>query len=176
MVRGFWGSGVGAAVAAMGFAWALFAVVARADDLQKSGLTVEQARREVRLLNDLYLTAVVYINDVYVEDTDSVAAGEAARDLFAAMKKKGWHEARLVDATGDPVNDDNVPRNDFEKAAIKKILGGETYVDQVVREDGRNYLRAATLVPAVNAKCLMCHPGSKVGDVLGAISFKIPLE
>ncbi len=145
-------------------------------DQQPTGLTVEQARREVRLLDDLYKTAIVYMNDVYVEDADSVAAGETARDLFAAMKAKGWHEARLVDATEAPLNDDNKPRGAFEKAAIDKIRTGETYYDQVVEEGDRRYLRAATLVPVVNDKCVICHPGNKVGDVLGAISYKIPLK
>jgi hypothetical protein len=156
-------------------------LAARAADPAESdptgpALTVEQARREVRLLDDLYKTAIVYINDVYVEDADSVAAGETARDLFAAMKAKGWHDARLIDATGEPLNDENAPAGAFEKGAIEKILKGETYVDQVVREDDRNYLRAATLVPVVNDKCVICHPGNKIGAVLGAVSYKIPLQ
>ncbi len=76
------------------------AATGKAEDKRPAGLTAEQARREVQLLDDLYKTAVVYINDVYVTDANSVAAGETARDLFAAMKAKGWHDARLVDATG----------------------------------------------------------------------------
>jgi hypothetical protein len=128
------------------------------------------------LLDDLYKTAVVYINDVYVEDADSVAAGETARDLFAAMKKKGWHEARLLDATGKPLNAENVPKTDFEAAALKRIAAGEAYVDQPVEEDGKRYLRAATVLPVVNDKCVLCHPGTKVGSVMGAISYKIPLK
>ncbi len=156
-------------------------LVSRAADPTKQetagpGLTVQQARREVRLLDDLYKTAIVYMNDVYVEDENSVAAGETARDLFAAMKAKGWHEARLVDATGEPLNDENAPAGAFEKSAIERILKGETYVDQVVRENDHNYLRAATLVPVVNDKCVICHPGNNIGDVLGAVSYKIRLQ
>ncbi len=152
------------------------APVAQATATPGPALSVEHARREVRMLDDLYKTAIVYMNDVYVEDANSVAAGQTARDIFAAMKAKGWHDARLVDATGEPVNDENEPQNAFEKAAVKKILAGETYYDQVVSEDGHSYLRAATLVPAVNEKCILCHPGHKVGDVLGMVSYKIPLE
>jgi hypothetical protein len=139
-------------------------------------LTLEGARREVRLLDDLYKSAIVYMNEVYVEDENSVAAGETARDLFAAMKQKGWHDARLVDATGEPINSENEPRDAFEKAAIEKIRGGQPYYDEVVSENDGRYLRAATLVPVVNDKCVLCHPGNKVGDVLGAISYKIPIK
>lgn len=139
-------------------------------------LTADLARREVRLLDDLYKTTIVYMNETYVVDENSVAAGEAARDLFGSLKKKGWHEARLVDATGKPINDANKPANDFEKQAIQRILKGETYVDQVVQEDGKKYLRAATLVPVINAKCVLCHPGNKIGGTLGAISYKIPIK
>lgn len=139
-------------------------------------VTVEQARREIRIVDDLYKTAIVFMNDVYVVDENSVAAGETARHLFEAMKTKGWHEARLIDATGEPLNDENEPTGEFEKKAIKKILKGETYYDEVVREDGQNYLRAATVVPVVNAKCVICHPGNKVGDVMGAISYKVLLK
>lgn len=142
--------------------------------VDKSAL--ERARREVKMLDDLYKTTIVYINDTYVKDGDEPAAGEIARDIFAAMKKAGWHEARLVDATGKPTNDDNAPRDAFEKSASKKILGGETYYEEVVKEDGKSYLRAATVVPVVNQKCLSCHPGHKVGDVLGTVSYKIAIQ
>jgi hypothetical protein len=153
-----------------------FGLLAAQEPKKPQGLTVEQARREVRMLDDLYKIAVIYINDHYVEDEGSLAAGEAARDLFAAMKEKGWHEARLIDATGNPANDENKPQPGFEQTAIKKILAGETYYDEVVREGNRSYLRAATLVPAVNQKCILCHPKSKVGDPLGAIGYRIALE
>ncbi len=53
---------------------------------------------------------------------------------------------------------------------------GQTYYDEVVSEGGQQYLRAATLVPAVNAKCVLCHPKSKVGDPLGTLNFKIPVR
>jgi hypothetical protein len=139
-------------------------------------LTVPQARREVRLLDDLYKTSIVLMNDTYVVDAGSTAAASVAQNIFAAMKKKGWHEARLVDATGKPINSANAPANEFEKQAIAKILKGEAYVDAVVEEGGSKYLRAATLVPVVNAKCIICHPGNKVGDVLGAISYKLAVE
>lgn len=136
---------------------------------------LERARREVRMLDDLYKTAVVLITDNYVNKVGDVAAGELARDLFGAMQKKGWHEARLVDATGKPINRENRPRDEFETKAIEKIRGGQAYYEEIVQEKGRRTLRAATVVPVVMQKCTICHPGYKQGDVLGAISYKLPL-
>ena len=137
---------------------------------------VERARRQVKMLDDLYKTTIVFITNTYVDTDKDVAAGEIARDIFTAMREKGWHDARLIDATGHPTNDENIPHDGFEKAAIKKILAGETYVDQVSTEKGKQYLLAATVVPVVNAKCVVCHPGSKVGEVIGAVSYKLPIE
>lgn len=137
---------------------------------------VRRARREIRLLDDLYKSAVVLINKTYVNDVDDVPAGTAARLLFGAMREKGWHDARLVDATGDPLNEDNEPKDDFERNAIEKILGGAAYVDEVVTEQNKHYLRAATVVPVVDKKCTMCHPGYQVGDVLGAIAYKLEIQ
>ena len=142
----------------------------------KKDPAVERARRQVKMLDDLYKTTIVFITNTYVDSDSDVAAGEIARDLFAAMREKGWHDARLVDATGHPTNDENAPRDGFEKAAVKKILAGETYVDEVATEKGKQYLLAATVVPVVNQKCVICHPAWKVGQVIGAVSYKLPIE
>lgn len=171
---------------ATGFALALTAAsvallrapAARAADAPvKSDPAVERARRQVKMLDDLYKTTIVFITNTYVDTKDDVAAGEIARDLFAAMREKGWHDARLVDASGHPTNDENKPRSNFEKAAVKKILAGETYVDEVSAENGKSYLLAATVVPVVNEKCMRCHPAyTKVGQVIGAVSYKLPID
>lgn len=137
---------------------------------------LERTRRQVKMLDDLYKTAIVFMTNTYVKDESDVAAGEIARDLFAAMRDKGWHDARLIDGTGEPINDENVPQEGFERRAMDRILEGEEYVEQVTEENGQAYLRAATLVPVVNQKCILCHPGHKVGDVLGAVSYKLAIE
>lgn len=142
---------------------------------QAQDAAIESARREVRLLDDVYKTAVVLMNDTYVQDESSTAAAEVARQIFGAMKEKGWHDARLIDATGKPLNEDNRPKGAFEERAVKALLAGETYLDEVVESGGKSYLQAVTLVPAVNQKCILCHPGHKVGDVLGGISYKLPI-
>ena len=155
---------------ALGLRWAT-----QAAEKAPADPAVARARREVKMLDDLYKTAVVLITETYVKDESSVSAGEAAQKIFAAMKKNGWHDARLLDASGRPVNAENKPKDDFERTAIKRILAGDAQYDEVVKEGDKRYLRAVTVIPCVNNKCLLCHAGFKVGDVMGGIGYKIPL-
>ena len=84
--------------------------------------------------------------------------GGAAVAWFDATKKKGWHEVRLLDATGEPYDDDNVARDAFDHEAIKQLKAGKSYYEQVERRGGKRKLRAATPIPVVMQKCVMCHP------------------
>ncbi|MHB1560090.1 MAG: c-type heme family protein, partial [Isosphaeraceae bacterium] len=137
---------------------------------------VERAREQVKMLDDLYKNAVVSITKTYVNKQDDRPAIMIAKDVFSAMKKKGWHSARLVDATGDPLNDLNAPKTDFEKEAFGRIRAGETYFDRVVGEGKDRRLLAATAVPVVMAQCAACHGDRKVGDVLGFLRYEIPVK
>lgn len=140
---------------------------------------VERTRKTVRMLDDVYKTAVVLITEHYVNDEDDLPAGSAAIALFDAIKKKGWHEVRLLDATGDPYEDKNVAKDGFEKGAIKKLKSGAAYYDEVVEKDGTRFLRAATPIPVVSKKCIMCHEhyaDAKKGEAIGALSYTIPIE
>lgn len=140
---------------------------------------VERTRKQVRMLDDVYKTAVVLITDKYVNDEDDFPAGSAAVALFDAIKQKGWHEARLIDVTGQPHEDKNVAKSDFEKAAVKAIQGGKNYYEQVVEIDGKPHLQAATPIPVVSQKCTICHPhyaDVKEGQAIGAIGYTIAIE
>lgn len=140
---------------------------------------VERARQQIRMLDDLYKTAVVLITEHYVEDEGSFPAGSAAIALFDAMKQKGWHEVRLVDATGQPINDDNSPRDAFERAAVEQLTGGESNYEQLTERDGSRYLRVATPVPVVLEKCTMCHEHYREaapGAAIGVLSYTLKVE
>jgi hypothetical protein len=136
---------------------------------------VEQARTTVKMLDDLYKTAVVAVTNKYVEQQSDTPAAAIAKEVFEAMHKKGWHTARLVDATGKPKNKDNVARSDFEKKAVEAIKNGKPYVEELGYSDGRPVLRAATVVPAVLKQCALCH-GGKEGRVLGTIVYEVPVR
>ncbi len=136
---------------------------------------IQRARREVKLLDDIYKTAIVLITKHYVETDSDLAAGEAFKVLFAGMKEKGWHEVRLLDATGEPLNNDNAPQDDFERNAIKALLAGKPAYEEQAMIDGKPYLRAATPLPIVMQKCTLCHDNYKDQKVVGALGYTLPL-
>lgn len=144
----------------------------------KADPAVERARREVRMLDDIYKTAIVLITTHYVEDDSDLPAGSAFKALFDAVKEKGWHEVRLLDATGEPYEPDNSPKAGFEKKAIGELLKGKAVYDEVVTEDGKRFLKSATAIPVVMDKCIMCHENyrsASKGQAIGALGYKVPI-
>jgi hypothetical protein len=141
--------------------------------------SLEQVRREVKMLDDLYKTAVVLITQSYVEEDSDVPAGTAAKKLFEAMKQKGWHEVRLIDATGKPIDDVNSPQQGFETRALAALQKGSTFFEEVERVKEKRYLRAATPIPVVLDKCIMCHEHYKSfkeeGKIIGMLGYTVPI-
>jgi hypothetical protein len=142
----------------------------------KPDAAVERTRQEVKMLDDLFKNAIVLIDGHYVKTPSDLPAATAAKALWAALKKDGWYDVRilgLTDVIGDP---DDVPRDAFEQAAAKKLLAGETPQEEVVEKDGKRYLRVATGIPVVSDNCLMCHANFKgnKGNI-GVLSYTVPL-
>jgi uncharacterized protein DUF3365/methyl-accepting chemotaxis protein-like sensor len=112
------------------------------------------------------------------EDSD-LAAGAAFQKLFEVMRKKGYHDVRLLDATGEPYNAKNVPRDDFEKAAVAALKSGKPIYEQLTEQDGKRVLKVATPIPVVMKKCTMCHPAyekAAAGQPIGALGYTIVVE
>lgn len=147
-----------------------------AGDDARADTAVDRAREQVKMLDDLYKTAVVSITKRYVGEQDKQPAIMVAQDVFGAMKKNGWHSAKLVDATGEPLNEANAPRTDFEKEAARAMNAGKPYIDRVVGEGKDRHLLAATVVPVVMKRCADCHSHKKVGEVLGFIRYDVPIK
>jgi hypothetical protein len=142
---------------------------------------IQRARRTVQMLDEIYKQTIVLVTDKYVNKPDDFAAGSAAVLLFKNLSKSGHQQVRLVDATGEPYEPDNVAQDAFEKEGIKKLRAGAKTYDQVVaKENGKYEFRAMTPVPVVMDKCIMCHDNYKAakqkGEVIGAISYIIPIE
>lgn len=148
-------------------------------DVKSGDAAVERTRKQIRMLDDLYKHAIVLITTHYVEEDSDLAAGDAFQALFKGMQDKGWHEVRLLDATGEPYDPENSPRDDFEKQAVEKLKQGDSFVEKVVHKDGKRYLRAATPIPLVMEKCVMCHSHYEdvpKGQPIGALGYTVPIE
>ena len=129
---------------------------------------LERTREQVKMLDELYKNAVVSITNKY----NGPPAIKVAMDVFATMEKSGWHKAKLVDASGTPQNEANLPRTDFEKRAAAAMRAGKPYFEEVDGNGPGRKLYAATVVPAVTRKCATCH-GVNKGDLLGFIRYEI---
>ena len=147
-----------------------------AEETAAEAAAVERTRAEVQMLDDLYKNFVVNITATYVGAEENVPAAKVAMKVFQAMHKTGWHKARLIDATGQPVRRANLPKTPFEIAAIAQLKKGKTYHEEIGIDHGQKVLRAATVVPVVMKQCVTCHQGKKVGDLLGAIVYEVPIR
>ena len=140
---------------------------------------VARTRKQVRMLDDLYKMAIVTVTDKYVHKEDDIAAAVSFKAVFTAMKTNGWHEVRLIDATGAPYNDANLPKDAFEKEAIKQLKAGKASFEQIEKRDDDRVLRVATIVPVVMDKCTKCHDPykqAKTGEAIGALSYTLKIE
>jgi hypothetical protein len=140
---------------------------------------LKRTRKTTQTFDKIYKEVIVLITDKYVHDDADFPAGSAAVLLFKTISDSGSHRVRLIDATGEPYNADNVAKDEFEKAAIKQLKAGDEQVEKVVANDGKHYLRTLTPVPVVMEKCVMCHShyaDAAEGEPIGAISYMVPIE
>ena len=129
------------------------------------------------MLDDLYKTVVVLITEHYVKDqTMRYPAASASKALFAEMKKKGWHEVRLLGLTDKLFNPENKPSDAFEQAAAKSCLQGRRAMKRSSRK-----VESATCASQPGylsswSNVVMCHPtwkGNK-GNI-GSLSYTVPV-
>ncbi len=140
---------------------------------------IERARKTVLMLDDIYKTAIVMVTDKYVHTKKDYPAGRLAVNWFKAISQKGSHEIRIIDASGQPYNEANVAKDDFDKEGIRQMKLGKAFYEQVERQDGKSYLRAMTPVPVVLQRCILCHENykaAKKGEAIGALTYKIRIE
>ncbi len=137
---------------------------------------LRSARRETKMLDTLYKTAIVSVTQTYVENDSSTAAITTFQPVLKAMKDGKWHEVRLVDGLGQPINPDNSPKDAFEKQAIKEMLAGKELIDAVEVIGGKEYLRTMTILPMALDKCVLCHDNYRGKKIVGGVSYQVPLN
>jgi hypothetical protein len=148
----------------------------RAQEPGPAAEKVARARETAKMLDDLYKNFVVHITGTYVAEKRQPPAARVALKVFQAMKDKGWHTGKLIDGTGDPVNPANAPKTAFEKQAIAAMKTGKAWHEEIDNDPKRPVLRVATIVPVVMKQCITCHPGTKEGDLLGALVYEVPIK
>lgn len=165
---------VGAAAAIVGVQFG----VAQDDGSPKvAAADLERTRAIVKVVDELNKAYVVNITATYVRAQEITPAAKIARKVFDHMESKGFIKSgRLIDVSGNPIGEKNVAKSDFEKRIAPRIKKGEAFVDEVgTGDDGKTIYRAATIVPCVMKECTNCHAGFKVGDVMGALIYELPI-
>jgi hypothetical protein len=138
-----------------------------------------RTRKQVKVLDGIYKNAIVLVTTHFVSEESDMPAGTAFKKLFDVARENDWHNVRLIDATGDPYDAENVAKSDFEKSAVAQIIAGKSYVDEAIFRDGKPILRAATHIPVVMDKCVMCHDNYAdvpKGKAIGALTYEIAIE
>lgn len=102
------------------------------------------------------------------------ATAEAARKVgkFSYALQSEW-----------PVNKENAPKTDFEKAAAKAVMNRKPYYGEETL-GGKKYFSAAYADIATNAACTTCHNEHadspkrdfKLQDVMGDLVLRIPIN
>ena len=115
------------------------------------------------MLDELYKTAVVSITEKYQKGQPAIMV---AKDIFKAMENGRYHSARLVDATGSPLGEGNVPKTDFEKRAAAAMQAGQTYIEEVAGK-GQDRRLSGGDRRAGRAPALRRMPRGQAGGVAG---------
>jgi hypothetical protein len=92
-----------------------------------------------------------------------------AKQVIKQLEGKGWPQARLFASHDRPLNPENSPADDFERAAAAAFKKGGVSFEQVRGGE----LRYATDIRIVDQKCIMCHVRNKEGDLVGGVSYRI---
>ena len=103
----------------------LFMAVPASLSAEESGdAAVKRTRKQIKMLDGIYKNAIVLVTTHFVEEESDMPAGTAFKKLFEVAKKEGWHEVRLLDATGDPYDAENVAESKFENGSSSRRTVG----------------------------------------------------
>lgn len=169
-------AGAALVVAAFGAAWLTTSGGQAQDKKGPSEKAVARTREVVQMLDNMHKAYVIHVTGTYVKAQESVPAASIARKVYKHMEDNKFFTGRLLDASGKPLNASNVAKSEFEKKAVAAIQKGAKYYDEIGTEDGKAILRAGTIVPAVMKQCVTCHTGFKEGDLLGVLTYEIPIK
>ena len=134
-------------------------------------VSLPEARRMVRLMDDIYRIGVLTTHGMYVREPGVPAAITWGKQVLAQVNAQGWPQARIFAVSDRPLNPDNNPRDAFERDAIQAFKAGKSRLEQ--QEAG--VLHYASEIRIADKSCLTCHVRNKEGDLLGGVSFRAVL-
>lgn len=155
-------------------AWGVFAVLlfgaswlpSRADSLADPDqtdakkhvpeLTVDEARRQAKLLHSTYEATLHTVHREYFRESGRTPIpARVLEDVFYWVDEETHGETRWIAVNTDAMSIDHNPKTDFEKEAAKVLATGEEEFEQI---DNGMYRRAGAVT--LFASCLKCHESS----------------
>jgi len=134
----------------------------------------EQAERTTTALANALVAAVASISDATPPGA-TLTEIEANSEAVSILLPECQNTYKLIDASGSPLDPDNVPKSNFEASALMELIGGAPLVQETIG----GHLR--TLVPLtsdMHPNCMTCHTNYGAfapGTVVGAAVFKVKL-
>lgn len=97
----------------------------------------------------------------------------ATREISEQLRKDGLYSARVISRT--PLNPANRPESGFEEEAIRALESGHVEAVRVEPVNGVMTFKRLTPDRITSEACIACHAGTKMGDMVGAVSVQIPI-
>jgi hypothetical protein len=141
-------------------------------EAQQNLPTAEEAPGRARLLHEtVHATLQVVHHEYYREDENLKIPAASLQMVFRELARRQRVELRWLAVNAQAMNVDHVPRDDFEKQAVKALAGGAT---EFASQDERFYRYAITL----DSSCLKCHAPTRTNnrDRTAALVIKLPLR
>lgn len=123
------------------------------------------------MLNTLFAALTQEFDETTV---DNVEQGKQSISLIFNDRNK---DMRLV-GTVSPLQENDRPRDDFERQANALALVGQTYTS-VQRVDDQWYYRRSIPLSNFRAECAQCHtnfPAGPTSDWVGALMLRVPIK
>lgn len=116
-------------------------------------VTISAARGQARILHEtIHGTLRVIHRDFYREDERLPIPSATMQTVFDELAQSHQVQVHWLAVNTPPMNVENAPRDDFEKAAVKALTEGKEEFERVT--DGV-YRHVGTIV--LSSQCLKCH-------------------
>lgn len=115
--------------------------------------SVEEARDRARLLYEtIQATLQVVHHEYYREDEKIPIPARTLQKVFRELAERQKVEVRWLAVTGQAMNQDHLPQNDFEKKAVSALAAG---AEEFELTDNGIYRRVGVIT--LTSECLKCH-------------------